>query len=98
MKTVTNAICAAVFVTLLSGVAVAKDSVSIGMRLEPAPGLDPTTGAAAAISQVTLYNIFEGLTRIGRFRRRPSHARQVLDDLRRRHNLHVQPRAGGEVS
>ena len=64
MKTVTNAICAAVFATLLSGVAVAKDSVSIGMRLEPAPGLDPTTGAAAAISQVTLYNIFEGLTRI----------------------------------
>ncbi len=41
-----------------------KDSVSIGMRLEPAPGLDPTTGAAAAISQVTMYNIFEGLTRM----------------------------------
>jgi peptide/nickel transport system substrate-binding protein len=46
------------------GSVVAKDSVSIGMRLEPAPGLDPTTGAAAAISQVTLYNIFEGLTRL----------------------------------
>ena len=42
----------------------AKDSVTIGMRLEPAPGLDPTAGAAAAISQVTWYNIFEGLTRI----------------------------------
>ena len=41
----------------------AKDSVVVGMRLEP-PGLDPTTGAAAAISQITLYNIFEGLTRI----------------------------------
>ncbi len=41
----------------------AKDSVVIGMRLEP-PGLDPTTGAAAAISQITLYNIFEGLTHI----------------------------------
>ena len=41
-----------------------KDSVSIGMRLEPAPGLDPTVAAAAAISQVTAYNIFEGLTRI----------------------------------
>ena len=46
------------------GTAMAKDSVSIGMRLEPSPGLDPTTGAAAAISQVTLYNIFEGLTRL----------------------------------
>ncbi len=42
----------------------AKDSITIGMRLEPAPGLDPTAGAAAAISQVTWYNIFEGLTRI----------------------------------
>ena len=48
----------------LSPVAMAaKDSVVVGMRLEP-PGLDPTTGAAAAISQITLYNIFEGLTRI----------------------------------
>ncbi|WP_169543286.1 ABC transporter substrate-binding protein [Sneathiella aquimaris] len=41
----------------------AKTSVSYGMRLEP-PGLDPRTGAAAAISRITLYNIFEGLTRI----------------------------------
>ena len=64
MKSVTHAICAVAFATLSSGAALAKDSVSIGMRLEPAPGLDPTTGAAAAISQVTLYNIFEGLTRL----------------------------------
>ena len=28
-----------------------EDSVVIGMRLEP-PGLDPTTGAAAAISRL----------------------------------------------
>ncbi|PHQ71092.1 MAG: ABC transporter substrate-binding protein [Sneathiella sp.] len=42
----------------------AKDSVNIAMRLEP-PGLDPRTGAAAAISLITLYNIYEGLTRIG---------------------------------
>ena len=40
-----------------------SEEVVIGMRLEP-PGLDPTTGAAAAISQVTLYNIFETLTRL----------------------------------
>jgi peptide/nickel transport system substrate-binding protein len=40
-----------------------KDSVTIGMVLEP-PGLDPTTGAAAAIGEITHYNIFEGLTKI----------------------------------
>ncbi|CAN5637916.1 ABC transporter substrate-binding protein [soil metagenome] len=40
-----------------------KDSVVMGMTLEP-PGLDPTTGAAAAISEVTLYNIYETLTKI----------------------------------
>jgi len=41
----------------------AKTSFNYGMRLEP-PGLDPRTGAAAAISRITLYNIYEGLTRI----------------------------------
>jgi peptide/nickel transport system substrate-binding protein len=41
----------------------AQDSVVIGMRGEP-PGLDPTTGAAAAISEVALYNIYETLTRL----------------------------------
>jgi len=41
----------------------AKDSLVLGMPLEP-PGLDPTTGAAAAIAQITLYNVYEGLTRI----------------------------------
>ena len=40
-----------------------KDSVVIGMTLEP-PGLDPTTGAAAAISEITDYNIYEGLTKV----------------------------------
>ncbi len=43
--------------------ALAKDSITIGMVLEP-PGLDPTAGAAAAIGEVTHYNIFEGLTKI----------------------------------
>jgi peptide/nickel transport system substrate-binding protein len=46
-----------------TGVALARDSVVIGMALEP-PGLDPTTGAAAAIGEITHYNIFEGLTKI----------------------------------
>ena len=41
----------------------ARDSVVIGMALEP-PGLDPTAGAAAAIGEITHFNIFEGLTRI----------------------------------
>ena len=41
-----------------------KDSVVIGIVLEP-PGLDPTTGAAASIGEITHYNIFEGLTKIG---------------------------------
>ncbi len=59
IKLVAAAIVAATPFTALA----AKDSVSIGMRLEP-PGLDPTTGAAAAISQITLYNIFETLTRL----------------------------------
>jgi len=40
-----------------------KDSVVMGMTLEP-PGLDPTTGAAAAIGEVTLYNVFETLTKV----------------------------------
>jgi len=40
-----------------------KDSVTIGMTLEP-PGLDPTNAAAAAIAEVTLYNVYETLTKI----------------------------------
>ena len=40
-----------------------KDSVVLGMALEP-PGLDPTNAAAAAIAEVTLYNIYETLTKI----------------------------------
>src|SRR6478752_2048388 len=46
-----------------TGLAFAKDSVTIGMVLEP-PGLDPTAAPAAAIGEVTHYNIFEGLTKI----------------------------------
>jgi peptide/nickel transport system substrate-binding protein len=40
-----------------------KDTVTIGMTLEP-PGLDPTSGAAAAIGEIVHYNILEGLTKI----------------------------------
>ncbi|MBE7942238.1 MULTISPECIES: ABC transporter substrate-binding protein [Ramlibacter] len=41
-----------------------KDRVTLAMQLEP-PGLDPTANAAAAIGEITLYNIFETLTKIG---------------------------------
>src|SRR6516164_11012618 len=40
-----------------------KDSVAMAMALEP-PGLDPTAAAAAAIAEVTLYNVYETLTKI----------------------------------
>jgi peptide/nickel transport system substrate-binding protein len=42
----------------------AKDSLVLGMVLEPSPGLDPTTGAAAAIGEVVHYNVLEGLTKV----------------------------------
>ena len=41
-----------------------KDSLVLAMQLEPTPGLDPTAGAASAIAEVSLYNIFETLTKI----------------------------------
>jgi peptide/nickel transport system substrate-binding protein len=47
---------------LMAGMAAAKDTITIGMQLEP-PNLDPTSGAAAAIREVTYANIYEGLTR-----------------------------------
>ncbi|MBE0546724.1 MAG: ABC transporter substrate-binding protein [Rubrivivax sp.] len=40
-----------------------KDTAVLAMTLEP-PGLDPTAGAASAIAEITLYNIYETLTRI----------------------------------
>lgn len=39
-------------------------SLVLGMTLEP-PGLDPTAGAASAIAEIVLYNVFETLTKIG---------------------------------
>jgi len=40
-----------------------KDAVVLAMALEP-PGLDPTANAASAIAEITLYNIYETLTKI----------------------------------
>ena len=41
-----------------------KDSVVLGMVLEPAPGLDPTMAPAAAIGEVVHMSVLEGLTKI----------------------------------
>lgn len=57
----------ALLLAFAQGAAVAqpgKDTLVVGMPLEPTPGLDPTAGAASAIAEVSLYNIFETLTRI----------------------------------
>lgn len=47
---------------LMAGPALAKNTITVGMQLEP-PSLDPTGGAAAAIDEVVYANVFEGLTR-----------------------------------
>jgi peptide/nickel transport system substrate-binding protein len=49
--------------SLAAAGAQARDTLSLGMVLEP-PHLDPTAGAAAAIREVTYANIYEGLVRI----------------------------------
>jgi peptide/nickel transport system substrate-binding protein len=41
-----------------------KDSAVLGMILEPAPGLDPTSASAASIGEIVHYNVLEGLTKI----------------------------------
>ena len=41
-----------------------KDTAVLAMTLEPT-GLDPTAGAASAIAEITLYNVYETLTKIG---------------------------------
>lgn len=56
---------AAAVAALSAGAAsAAKDTITVGMVLEP-PNLDPTAGAAAAIDEVVYANVFEGLTRFG---------------------------------
>ncbi|KKW68619.1 ABC transporter substrate-binding protein [Lampropedia cohaerens] len=40
-----------------------RNTITIGMALEP-PGLDPTVSAASAVAEITLYNIYETLTKI----------------------------------
>jgi peptide/nickel transport system substrate-binding protein len=56
---------AAALIVAAASAAQARDTLSLGMVLEP-PNLDPTAGAASAIREVTYQNIFQGLTRIDR--------------------------------
>jgi peptide/nickel transport system substrate-binding protein len=58
------AVAAALGAALPAQAQTRRDSVVIGMVLEPAPGLDPTTASAAAIGEVVHYNVLEGLTKI----------------------------------
>jgi len=55
---------ASALVLVLASPALARDTVTLGVALEP-PHLDPTAGAAAAIDEIVYANVFEGLTRIG---------------------------------
>jgi peptide/nickel transport system substrate-binding protein len=74
MKTFVHSLCAAVAAALVISLGATcatpasaqprKDSLVLAMTLEPAPGLDPTAGAASSIAEVTLYNIYETLTKI----------------------------------
>ena len=41
-----------------------KDTINIGMTLEPAGGLDPTAAAASSIAEVVQDNIFETLVKV----------------------------------
>ncbi|WP_313070882.1 ABC transporter substrate-binding protein [Melaminivora sp.] len=61
----TSALAASVLATPLQALAQGstKDSLTLAMTLEP-PGLDPTAGAASSIAEVTLYNVYETLTKI----------------------------------
>ncbi len=64
IKTIVTLIVLTLVMTInTSSVMAAKDSLNLGMVLEPTH-LDPTAGAAASIDEVVYANIFEGLTRI----------------------------------
>ena len=73
-----------------------KDSVVMAMALEP-PGLDPTSGAAAAIAEVTLYNVYETLTKVKEDGTAGAIARRKLDDRAGCEDLHLQAAQGREV-
>lgn len=53
----------AVFLAAVPAESGARESIILGVPLEP-PNLDPTSGAAAAVDSIVYGNVFEGLTRI----------------------------------
>ena len=61
MRVIKNFVASS-FVAICATGALANDSVTIAVQLEP-PNLDPTGGAAQAIDTVLYHNVFEGLTR-----------------------------------
>ncbi len=63
MRKLTLALGTALALALSAAAAEAKDTLVIGINLEP-PHLDPTAGAAQAIDSVVYQNIFQGLTQI----------------------------------
>ena len=89
-----TALATALGATLPAGAAQAKDTLTVGMVLEP-PHLDPTAGAASAIREVTYANIYEGLTRIDAPGEVQAGARGKLDDLAGRPDLHIPAAHGG---
>ena len=73
-----------------------KDSVVMGMTLEP-PGLDPTSGAAAAIAEVTLYNVYETLTKVKEDGSVAPLLAESWKTVARPEDLHVQAAQGRQV-
>lgn len=63
MRKLTLGLGTALLLALAATAAEAKDTLVIGINLEP-PHLDPTAGAAQAIDSVVYQNIFQGLTQI----------------------------------
>ena len=55
-------LAASTAIVLCASAALAQDSITVAIQLEP-PNLDPTGGAAQAIDSVLYANVFEGLTR-----------------------------------
>jgi peptide/nickel transport system substrate-binding protein len=63
MKAAMAGVTMAAALAAASGPALARDTLTLGLPLEP-PFLDPTAGPASAIREVTYANVFEGLTRV----------------------------------
>ena len=68
----------------------------MAMTLEP-PGLDPTAGAAAAIGEVTLYNVYETLTKVKEDGSVAPLLAESWDDVAGPEDLHLQAAQGREV-